>query len=310
MNEPEMAKVAAQHKGALARYLDTDWDKNGVIVGRPETELASIERAMMEPPPGVPPGLVTADEVRARATPEGLAQLDTLLRPVVPRMREAYPGIPDKDWADAIREKKAQEADNRGLVKFTLDQNGYGSCASEGIAGTVMFCEQKQAGETEKLNALALYRYVNGGRDGGSSLSDNIAAATRYGIPTEAVWARSNGWRTPLSNDAKRDAFRHRPDEVYRVSDRIEFGTALLGGFVVYAGYSGHAWFAVDLIDRTRFYWQNSWGADWGDNGVGTLRFSELQWGYGCWAIRTARRATGVVSYDGAVRRAIARQAA
>ena len=145
--------------------------------------------------------------------------------------------------------------------------------------------------KAEKLNAFALYRYVNGGRDGGSSLSDNLAAAFRYGIPTERVWPRSKGWRTAPSDEAKQDALRHRPDEVYRVANKVEFGTALLLGFVVYAGYSGHAWFAVDLIDTKRFVWKNSWGADWADNGFGTLSFTQLQWGYGCWAIRTARRA-------------------
>ncbi len=296
MMTPEMAKLAAQHKGALARYFDSDRDRHGLIVGHAEHELASIERAMMQRPPGVPPGLVTADEVRAAATPEGLRALDTLFHPFWPRMREAYAAIPESEWADKIREKKAIEADNRGLVKHTLDQNGFGSCASEGIAGCTMFCEEKQGAPAEKLNAFGLYRYVNGGRDGGSSLSDNIQAAARYGIPTERVWPRSKGWRSPLSDEAKRDALRHRPDELYRVSDRGEFGTALLLGFVVYAGYPGHAWFAVDLIDTTRFFWKNSWGADWGSNGVGTLRFSQLQWGYGCWAVRTARMASEVAN--------------
>ncbi|MEE9185232.1 MAG: hypothetical protein V3U39_12275 [Acidimicrobiia bacterium] len=295
MRDPDMAKLAAQHKGALARYLvqGDQWPRSEGHY-HAEVELESIERAMMELPPGVPPGLVTADEVRAKATPEGLLELNTLWQPERGRMREAYPGIPEAEWADKIRAKKADEAQNRGLVKHTLDQNGFGSCASEGIAGCTMFCEEKQGFPAEPLNAFALYRYVNGGRDGGSSLSDNITAAARYGIPSERVWPRSNGWRTRLSDEAKRDALRHRPDEVYRVSNRVEFGTALLMGFVVYAGYSGHAWFAVDLIDTTRFYWKNSWGADWGDNGVGTLRFAELQWGYGCWAVRTARMASEV----------------
>ena len=294
MTTPEMADLAMRHKGAIARYLRESENPRSTGPNIVELELASIERAMMVWPQGVPPGLVTADEVRAAATEEGLDQLCKLYMPALSRVRDVFQVIPKAEWADKIRQKKSDEAENRGLVKHTLDQNGFGSCASEGIAGATMFCEEKQGAEPEKLNAFGLYRYVNGGRDAGSSLSDNISAAMRYGIPSERVWPRSKGWRTPLSDEARQDALRHRPDEVYRVADNTEFGTALLLGFVVYCGYSGHAWFAVDLVDTNRFYWKNSWGSDWGDNGFGTLRFSELAWGYGCWAVRTARRAAKV----------------
>jgi hypothetical protein len=277
-------ELATLHTQALGRYLTKRDD-------RTSRDLDSIERGMMKFPRGVPPGLITADQARARATPEGLVKLQELGEVIAPRIRDEFKVVPDSDWADAVEAKKKDGAPNRGLIRLTLDQNGHGSCASEGMGGCTMFCEAKQGLAVEKLNALGLYRLVNGGRDGGSSLSDNLAAAMRYGIPTERVWPRSKGWRTSLSDEAKRDALRHRPQEVFRVSNRLEFGTALLLGFVVYAGYSGHAWYATDLIDSRRFYWKNSWGSDWGSDGFGTLNFNQLQWGYGCWAVRTARRA-------------------
>ncbi len=132
MTDFGMAKLAAQHKGALARYLDATRGPTGDPHSHVESELASIERAMMVPPPFVPPGLVTADEARAAATPEGLIELNTLSLPVRLRMRDAYPGIPESEWAEKIRDKKAVGAENRGLVKHTLDQNGFGSCAGHG----------------------------------------------------------------------------------------------------------------------------------------------------------------------------------
>lgn len=301
--------LARLHRAALFRYMH-----GGVSSGKAhlEVELASLERSLMVLPRGYRNGLITADEARAAATPKGLVDLDALTMPVCPRIGDDFKVIPEREWSDAIVRKRREEAENRGLVKFSLDQGPNGSCAPAGIAGCTMFCEEKQAGPVKRmyldgvvreglpaltpavelLNELGLYGYVNGGRDGGSSLSDCIAAARRYGIPSERVWPRSNGWRTPLSDEAKQDALRHRPDEVYRVANKLEFGTALLLGFVVYCGYPGHAFFAVDLIDILRFRWKNSWGSEWADDGFSTLRFSEVQESYGMWAVRTARRAS------------------
>jgi len=238
-----------------------------------------------------PPGVVSAEEVRANATKEGLEILYDLGTPEIPRVRDVIKVIPIKDWKDALEQKKKDEALNRGLVKFILDQNGFGACASEGISGATMAVEEKQGNKVvEPLNAFALYRLVNGGRDGGSSLSDNVAAATKYGIPSERVWPRSHSWRDEPSDEAKKDALRHRPLEVLRVADKEEYGTMLLEANFLYSGYSGHAWFGVDLVDDMRIEYANSWSRDWGDSGFGTLRFSSIQWRYGVWAILTARR--------------------
>ena len=258
--------------------------------------LAGEEKLLLHYPPLALEGVITPEEARAQAaTPEDLKTLEQLDMPRGPRIRDEFTLIPTREWSDALQQKKQDDAMNRGLVKHTLNQGSNGSCASEGISGCVMGTEAK-GGEMEvgPLNAFALYRLVNGGRDGGSSLSDNIAAARKYGIPTEQVWPRSHGWRKKPTEEVRQDALRHRPDEMFRVSDKQEFGTALLLGFPVYAGYSGHAWFAVDLLDEERFVWKNSWGDDWADNGFSTLQFSRVYWGYGCWAIRTVRRATDV----------------
>ena len=293
MSRPIQPDVATRHRDALTEYLRAP--EHSAQRAEADYRLSLVENRLCERPPGYRDGLISAEQARACATSGMLQRLAGLSMPRRSRIRDDFKIIPEREWSDAIEQRKRVEAQNRPLVRFTLDQNGFGSCASEGIAGATIYCEQKQGGvdlKVKPLNALGLYRYVNGGRDGGSSLSDNIAAAFRYGIPTEEVWPRSKGWRTPLSDEAKEDALRHRPHEVYRVGSKEEFGTALLLGFVVYAGYSGHAWFAVDLIDTTRFIWKNSWGSGWADNGFGTLRFSEVAWVYGCWAIRTARRAT------------------
>ena len=290
--------LAERHAALMQQYLDPP---HGEINRQAiEQELGNVETALLRYRPAYQDekgiwwprstGLISVEQARAEAEPEGLKWLRQFDGLQTPRFRDAFQVIPEKDIPDAIAEKKEQQAENIHLIKFRLDQNGYRSCASAGETGCVMATQEKQGQPVVKLNHLALYRLVNGGRDGGSSLSDNIAAARTYGIPSTKVWPESKGWRTPLSDEAKHDALRNRLDEAFQISNKLEFITALVRGFLVYAGYSGHAWYAFDPIDLTRFWWQNSWGTDWGTNGASTLKFSSVAWYYGVWAIRTVIR--------------------
>ena len=52
-------------------------------------------------------------------------------------------------------------------------------------------------------------------------------------------------------------------------------------GFAPYFGYLGHAIFATALIDDNRFWYKNSWGKSWGEDGFGTLHKDDIYWDYG-----------------------------
>ena len=82
-------------------------------------------------------------------------------------------------------------------------------------------------------------------------------------------------------------ASKYRIDEFYDISNVAEFATALLLGMPVEWGWSGHAVYAVDLIDKNTFRYANSWDESWGDDGFGTLSLRSINWGYGAWAIRS-----------------------
>jgi len=296
---PDPAELQAHYLRCLHRYNDPPRGVDDRRLG--EIELARAEHDLLEHPPPhknesgvwVPraKGLITADEARAGATPEGLAELESLEVPRGPRVRDDFKLIPKNELDDAFQQKKKDEALNRPFVKHGLDQDGVGSCASEGYSGCVMFCEEVAGQDVEPLSPWALYRLVNGGRDQGSSLSANVSAGAKFGIPTQKVWPRSKGWRERLSDEAKQDALKHRITEYWRVGSDHEMQTALILGFPVYFGYPGHAIFAVEYIDSRRFLYKNSWGDGWGDHGFASLRYSSIETGYGRWATRSTRRA-------------------
>jgi len=291
--------LSEQFKSLIAQYQDPP---RGTESRRQlEHALQYVERALI----GVPPryqgadggwrqrrtGLITPEQVRAGATAEGLTQLDRLAIVKAPRVRDVFKIIPERDVPDAIAEKKRERAENIHRIKFQWDQDGDGSCASEGGTGALAATQDKQGQKVEKLNPLFAYRLCNGGHDGGSSLSDNIAVLKKYGVPRMSVWPRSKGWRAEPSDEAWHDALNNRLDEVLRVTDKLEMITAMIHGpCMIYAGYPGHAWYAADPIDLTRFWWKNSWGSDWGENGASTLRYDQIAWYYGVWAFLTAVR--------------------
>jgi len=166
------------------------------------------------------------------------------------------------------------------------DQNGYGSCACESSSGSVETVRVAAGLPRVRLNPYFVYHTTSGGRDNGSNIDDNLVFVREHGIAPESVWPRSHGpWKTP-SAEAKKEALKYRILEFYDIANWEEFGTALLLGFPVVFGYSGHSVLATSLIDENRLEYLNSWG-NWGDQGFGVLRSSSIMWQYGAWAVRS-----------------------
>ncbi len=214
---------------------------------------------------------------------------DRLPRPIGKPSDMEFKRIPKREWSDWIEAEQAPTM--LDFVHWVLDQNGTGSCASEGLGGADANKRISQGlqpdGKPQDVapNPWFAYHTVSGGTDGGSSLQDNIAFFQRYGCARQAVWPRSNGWRREPSDEAYEDASHYKPEEIlaFPVNDTELLGTLILHGYPVYTGYSGHAWYMAWLESTTHGRWVNSWGAGWGDNGTGVIPFSRLR--YGCYAV-------------------------
>jgi len=194
--------------------------------------------------------------------------------------------IPRSDW-----ESLAKNITLRPFVKNVYDQGQVGSCASESMCQAVAI-SRATAGLTDVLfNPYGVYHFVNGGRDQGSTLDDNLNFGREYGCFPESVWPRSKGWQSRPDEEAMAIAKNYRIVEYYEITTVEEFVSALLLGIPVTFGAKGHA------VTGTKHLHQqmapeiiNSWSERWKDGGFGIwATYAELSnmLQYGVYAVRT-----------------------
>lgn len=211
----------------------------------------------------------------------------------VPVLRESIGIVPQEDWRDALEEYKPT---CRELIWNTYSQGSVGSCASEGFNKSLETIREYRGYKRIEFNPYFAYHTVSGGRDGGSSLDSNVKFGIETGACPRSVWDRNKGWRREPSEEAYEAAYNYRLDECFDIDNtntrqfHLEIGSALLKGFCVYAGYTGHAILLITLVYKNGTWYaeyQNSWGSSWGDNGKGLLKFSSIRRGYGAFVPRT-----------------------
>jgi hypothetical protein len=190
--------------------------------------------------------------------------------------------VPENQW-DTL----AKQVSLRPFRRTLLDQNGNGSCACESSAQALMLCRVFLGLEHVPLNPLFIYGRINGGRDGGSSIDTALDFLMKYGCAPESIWPRSKGWRAEPSKEAWEAALQFRITEFFDIANKAEFVSALLDAMPVVHGSKGHAIVAVEHAGDHPLIC-NSWGA-WEDDGYGEwCKYSQIEWGYGCWCVRVA----------------------
>lgn len=194
--------------------------------------------------------------------------------------------------------ERAQWPDYMSLGAFlaaTYDQDGVGQCAASAATGLYEFVANQSGLPPVHLSASDLYRRVNGGRDNGSTLEDNMIEMLERGVlPVSAtapyVWDR----RASYSGSGRE---KYRYAEVYQCKSFDAAASAIIQGFAVeigipwYGNYKpdskgilpsrgignsgGHALFCygiVKLPDGTYgLLTRNSWGPAWGGSSDGTV---------------------------------------
>lgn len=182
---------------------------------------------------------------------------------------EACPILPRSKWRPGTI---------RNHVWHVINQSNQNSCASAATAGAAMIIRRIIGLPDVVLSQAPLYKAVNNGRDGGSSIDDNLIALMEQGTTPAAVVApldwNGPGWPADWQPQAKR----YRLAEAYDCPTFDAAASALQNGwpvvFGVFWGSGGHAITAVGLQHDGRT-WSleilNSWGKSWGDNGLGLL---------------------------------------
>lgn len=261
--------MADTYNDVLTEYLKIPPKdrKEGSEIDRALMRFEREQFLQMQPGAYRQPGLIMPEEPRFP-----MAGLQSFI--------ETYgPSFDDDEILDRITSPTAPN-NRHHSDKFTLDQDGRGSCAAEGLTGNIMCMRDEMTLPLIKLNPWPLYWLSSGGRDSGSSLQANIRHAIETGIPSQEVIPRNGSYRR-MNDTELQNAARHRLKKVVQANNLREAKSLLSMSRYLYLGYSGHAWFGVKGLDLLRLVWKNSWGSDWGDNGHGTLSWSQVMQGYG-----------------------------
>lgn len=201
----------------------------------------------------------------------------------VPLLEDRVDVITQDKWDQYIG-----EINLRSRVHEILYQGRVGSCATESTTQADLVVADRQGLPFVRLNPWSIYAETSDGRDNGSMIDRNVEFAQTRGILPLELWSRNEGWNAKAPNYYWEKVGKlHRLHEVYDCNTTDETGTALIRGYPVIFGWKGHSCVLLQLVDRYRALYANSWGKDWEDNGFGIISLASINYRYGAFAVRS-----------------------
>jgi len=179
--------------------------------------------------------------------------------------------------------KKIQDrgGGNQRLITRITDQSQEGSCTSHGSTNNMQIAQARQVGKKNviQLSPMSLYKQIGSSPNSGSDPAEAIQVLSEIGqLPLDNAVNRKlfgdqvfpeTGFYNKYPTNWKTTAEKFLATESFLVDTYEEFISALVQGYGVTYGRSGHCICAVDyvLVDGVwRIKYLNSWG-DWGDAG-------------------------------------------
>lgn len=198
---------------------------------------------------------------------------------------------------EIMRDREGQDVPSQDMsVETILDQDGVGSCATEGAAQVWMTSRALQGESHIVPQPWVNYNEITGGRDRGSSIVANLVHARDRGFISMASWPRSKGWRSePPRELREREGAVLRIGPFWECESIEEFLTGIVAhGMVGEYGRDRHAIACVKFQADGKIIHAGSWGSwtNFGRPGFGRESYTRINPSYGMYLV------TAVVSGD------------
>lgn len=189
---------------------------------------------------------------------------------------------------------KAQDVFGDVWIK---DQDGRGACAGYAAASALERARARRGLEYVELSGDGIYAAVNGGRDQGSGLENNMVWLRDNGIPPASEVPKWEYRKNKIPAKAYEEGKRFKGFECFALRSELELASALVAGFsCVVAAHAGNGGLSADsLIQWTngpgnhsiccddiryrnkvlQFQIANSWTTQWGERGRGWLEWNK-----------------------------------
>jgi len=219
----------------------------------------------------------------------------------------AAPDLPDiRDWMyqPALVNLKCRWDPPRNLT--ILNQQNEGACTGFALAAVINYLIQQRGDEDKKVSMRMLYEMAKrhdeweGENYSGSSCRGAIKGWYNMGVAEEALWSFKANKPGQFSLEAAKNARNTTVGAYYRLNHRVsDFHAALNEAGVIFCSAQVHqGWakqnvkdglitdheehagshaFAIVGYDSKGFWIQNSWGKQWGKDGLAIWTYEDWQ---------------------------------